>query len=118
MLAKKTLELNPHHPVMREMLNRVKDSSDGKIGEELEDNARLLFHMSLLNSGFNIEDPSDFALSLGKLINTGFGLKRDEPIQEIEIDLEEEKPADEADTETEEEEVPLDFDENEGSGDG
>jgi len=26
MLAKKTLELNPHHPVIKEMLNKVKQS--------------------------------------------------------------------------------------------
>jgi HSP90 family molecular chaperone len=77
MLAKKTLELNPHHSVMKEMLSKVKESSDGKLGEDQEDMARLLFHMALLNSGFNIEDPSDFASSLGKLINTGFGLARD-----------------------------------------
>ena len=63
----------------------------------------------MLNSGFNIEDPSDFASSLGKLINTGFGLARDQAIEEIEIELEEEsKP--EADTEVEEE-IKLDFDE-------
>jgi len=83
MMAKKTLELNPNHSVMKEMLSRVKDSSDGKLGEDEEDMARLLFHMALLNSGFNIEDPSDFASSLGKLINTGFGLKRDQPVEEI-----------------------------------
>lgn len=111
MLAKKTLELNPHHSVMKEMLAKVKDATDGKLGEDEEDMARLLFHMALLNSGFNIEDPSDFATSLGKLINTGFGLKRDEPITEIEIELEEEKS--EADTEVEEEEIKLDFDDGE-----
>lgn len=110
MLAKKTLELNPHHSVMKEMLTRVKDASDGKLGEDIEDNARLLFHMALLNSGFNIEDPSDFASSLGKLINSGFGLKRDEPVTEIEVELEEETKSDEADSEVEEE-IKLDFDE-------
>jgi molecular chaperone HtpG len=77
MLAKKTLEINPHHSVMKEMLSKVKESTDGKLGDEKEDMARLLFHMALLNSGFNIEDPSEFATSLGKLINTGFGIDRD-----------------------------------------
>lgn len=66
--------------------------------------------MALLNSGFNIEDPSDFANSLGKLINTGFGLSRDEPVTEIEVELEEEKTDEEADSEVEEE-IKLDFDE-------
>jgi hypothetical protein len=104
MLAKKTLELNPHHSVMKEMLSKVKESSEGRMGEAEEDMARLLFHMALLNSGFNIEDPSDFASSLGKLINTGFGLQRDQPIEEIEVELEDESKSDEADTEVEEEE--------------
>jgi len=112
MLAKKTLELNPHHSVMKEMLAKVKDATDGKLGESEEDMARLLFHMALLNSGFNIEDPSDFASSLGKLINTGFGLKRDQPVEEIEVELEDESKSGEADTETEEE-IKLDFEEGE-----
>lgn len=90
MLAKKTLELNPHHSIMKELLSKVKDSSDGKLGEAEEDMARLLFHMALLNSGFNIEDPSDFAGSLSKLINTGFGLARDQPVEMIEIELDDE----------------------------
>jgi len=29
MLAKKTLEINPHHSVMKEMLKAVKDNTDG-----------------------------------------------------------------------------------------
>jgi len=68
MLAKKTLELNPHHSVMKELLKKVKESSDGKLGEETEDMAGLMFHMALLNSGFNIEDPTDMANTLVKLI--------------------------------------------------
>jgi len=32
MLAKKTLELNPHHPVMRRLLESVKEN-DGEIPE-------------------------------------------------------------------------------------
>ena len=88
MLAKKTLELNPHHSVMKTMLAKIKESTDGKLGDTNEDMARLLYHMALLNSGFNIEDPSEFADSLGKLINTGFGLARDQPIEEIEVELE------------------------------
>jgi len=58
MLAKKTLEINPHHSVMKEMLSKVKDSVDGKLDESTEDSAKLMFHMALLNSGFNIDDPS------------------------------------------------------------
>jgi hypothetical protein len=31
MLAKKTLEINPHHSVMKELLQRVKDAADGEL---------------------------------------------------------------------------------------
>lgn len=64
MLAKKTLELNPHHSAMKEMLNKVKESVDGQLDAPTEDLARLMFNMALLNSGFNIDDPSDLTAPL------------------------------------------------------
>ena len=67
MLAKKTLELNPHHPVIKEMLNKVKsmqDNEDSNTEAELGEYADLMYNMALLNSGFNIENPSDFSTPL------------------------------------------------------
>ena len=62
--------------------------------------------MALLNSGFNIDNPNDFTNPLQKLINVGFGLDREEPVEEIEIEIEpeEEQQAEEAP----EEEIKLD----------
>ncbi len=60
MLAKKTLELNPHHPVIKEMLNRVKFAADGEPADEvLVDYADMIFNLAMLNSGFLIENPTD-----------------------------------------------------------
>ena len=88
MLAKKTLELNPHHPVIKEMLNKVKEmSGDDDVSEELVEYADLIFNMALLNSGFLIENPTDFTLPLQRLLKVGFGIRRDAPIEEIEIDI-------------------------------
>lgn len=66
MLAKKTLELNPHHPVIKEMLNRVKESQGENeiIESELSEYADLLYNMGMLNSGFLIENPADFSVPL------------------------------------------------------
>jgi molecular chaperone HtpG len=69
----------------------VKDSVDGEVDEATKDYAKLMFHMALLNSGFTIDEPSDFTAPLQKLINVGFGLSRDEPIEEIEVEIEEER---------------------------
>ena len=66
MLAKKTLELNPHHPVIKEMLQRVKEaqSSGSEVAEEVGEYGTLLYNMALLNSGFLIENPTDFVSPL------------------------------------------------------
>lgn len=60
MLAKKTLELNPHHPVNKELLAKVKESPDGELSEEFKEYADLLYNSALLNSGFIIENPAEF----------------------------------------------------------
>ena len=87
MLAKKTFEINPHHPVIKEMLNKVRNLGEEDTSEELSEYADLLYNMALLNSGFLIENPTDMTVPLQKLLKIGFGLKRDEPIEEIEVDI-------------------------------
>ena len=104
MLAKKTLELNPHHPVIKELLTKVKASAGGEVDPEVGEYADLLYNMALLNSGFLIENPSDFTAPLQKLLKVGFGLRRDAPIEEIEVDIssvEDDEAADEPDVEGE-----------------
>lgn len=106
MLAKKTLELNPHHSAIKQMLDRLK-KNDNIMDEETEDLARVMYHMALINSGFNIDKPSEFTSPLQKLINVGFGLDREEPVEEIEVELDDETP-DEASKDDDVEEINLD----------
>jgi len=73
------------------MLEKVKNSVDEKLDQATEDLAKLLYNMALLNSGFNIDDPNDMTGPLQKLINVGFGLDREEPVEEIEIEIEPEE---------------------------
>ena len=42
MLAKKSLEINPNHPVMKAMLQKLKDS-DGQLSEADSEYADLLY---------------------------------------------------------------------------
>merc|ERR1719327_1648438 len=58
MMARKTLEINPHHGVMKEMLQKLKDSDSKELDDSSKDMADLMFNMALLNSGFNIDDPN------------------------------------------------------------
>ena len=118
MLAKKTLEINPHHSVMKELLQKVKAAPDEKLDDSTEDLANLLYNMALLNSGFGIDDPMPLTQPLQRLINVGFGLARDEPVEEIEVEIDEEEdeaPKDSTSTPEpeEEEEISLTPDEPE-----
>lgn len=106
MLAKKTLELNPHHPVIKELLSRVKAAAGGEVDIEVKEYAEILYNMALLNSGFLIENPTEFTSPLNKLLKVGFGLRKDSVVEEIEVDIsstDEEEVTEEPDVEGEEE---------------
>ena len=108
MLAKKTLDINPHHPVIKELLDRVKQS-DGSPDDDTAEIAHLIWHAALLNSGFIIEDPSEINNPVQNLIKMGLGLKRDAKVEEIEVDIEEDDEEDEMDNiiEIDPEEIEL-----------
>ena len=50
--------------------------------------------MAIINSGFSVENPMDLTEPLEKLIKVGFGLERDAPVEEIEIELDDEEEED------------------------
>merc|ERR1712180_349485 len=58
MVSKKTMELNPKHPIMQEL--KSKASAD-KSDKTVKDLVWLLFDTSLLTSGFGLEEPTQFA---------------------------------------------------------
>jgi HSP90 family molecular chaperone len=78
MLAKKHFEINPHHPVMKELLNRVKESG-GEPDEQTKNTMNLVFNMALLNSGFSIDDPSEIADTMHGILKKEVGLPIDAP---------------------------------------
>lgn len=76
MVSKKTLELNPSHPIVRELRNKVDaDQSD----KTVKDLAFLLFDTALLTSGFQLEDPTGYAERIHRMIKLGLSIDDDEP---------------------------------------
>jgi hypothetical protein len=65
----------------------VKEADGKEVESEVSEYATVLYNIALLNSGFLIENPSDFSTPLQKLLKVGFGLKKDAPIEEIEVDI-------------------------------
>jgi len=77
------LEINPSHPAIKELFERVKEDPD----RETEELARVLYEGALINSGYSIKDPDAFSKRFYKLFNGALGIPRDAKVEEIEVDL-------------------------------
>jgi molecular chaperone HtpG len=76
MASKKTMEINPRHPIIKELRNKVAaDQSD----KTVKDLVYLLFDTSLLTSGFQLEDPNGYAERIHRMIKLGLTIDDDEP---------------------------------------
>ena len=74
MAAKKHLEINPDHPIMESLRQRVEaDKHDMSV----KDLVMLLFETSLLSSGFTLEDPFTHASRIHRMIKLGLGIEDD-----------------------------------------
>lgn len=76
MTSKKSLELNPKHPIVQNL--KAKFTADAN-DRTVKDLVWLLFETSLLTSGFSLPDPSVFAGRIHKLIRLGLSIYEDEP---------------------------------------
>ena len=68
-MAKKTLEINPFHPIVLKLRDNFEKDKTDRTTKEL---TWLLYETSLLTSGFSLDDPNQFASRIHKFI--GFGL--------------------------------------------
>jgi len=79
MVAKKHLEINPDHPIIKSL--KVRADAD-KNDKSVKDLIVLLFEAALLSSGFSLEDPQIFASRLHRMIKLGLGIDEDEPMED------------------------------------
>ncbi|XP_043201423.1 endoplasmin homolog [Amphibalanus amphitrite] len=76
---RKTLEINPRHPLIKEMLRLVEE---GSADETTRDMARMLYRTSVLRSGFQLKDTVDFAASIETMMRKTLGVPLDEQPEE------------------------------------
>jgi len=96
MLSKKTLEINPLHPIIKEL--KAKTESDPS-DKSLIDLANLLYDATLLQSGFAHKEPNEFATRIHRVVANGLNL---DPTAEAEDEPEVEETKEEKTESTEE----------------
>merc|ERR1712056_157268 len=106
MSGRKTLEINPKHPVVADLLAKVKEDKEDNAAL---DTAQVLFQTALIESGYDIADPSALVNRVYRLMSKELGVDPDAPLKEVEVPEEEE--------EAEEEDKDEEDDDKDDSGD-
>merc|ERR1712078_518369 len=104
MQSKKTMEVNPKHSIMSEL---KKKASADKSDKTVKDLIWLSFDTSLLTSGFNLDEPTQFAGRIHRMIKLGLSIDDDDeglgdddelpPLEEVEGSAEEASKMEEVD---------------------
>eukprot|EP00929_Paragymnodinium_shiwhaense_P025002 TRINITY_DN1522_c0_g1_i1.p1 TRINITY_DN1522_c0_g1~~TRINITY_DN1522_c0_g1_i1.p1 ORF type:complete len:805 (-),score=391.53 TRINITY_DN1522_c0_g1_i1:144-2558(-) len=115
MSGRKTLEINPNHPVVVDLLAKVKASKEDSAAL---DSAQVLFQTALIESGYEIADPSALVNRVYRLMSKELGVDPDAPLKEVEVpegeeeeEEAEEEDKDDSDDEEEEKEDKKDKEE-------
>lgn len=106
---KKTLEINPRHPLIKELLRRVTADPADKTAK---DTALMMFKTATLRSGYMLRDTATFAESVEQLMRKVLGIPLDETPEEEDDDYENpEESSQQINADNEEEERDEEHDE-------
>ena len=93
MVSKKTMEVNPRHPIV---VNLNKMFAENKDSQEAKDLGALLFDTALINSGFTMERTEEFAARMYRMMQGNLKLDSLELAPEMEVKEDEPEAAEDA----------------------
>lgn len=80
---KKTLEVNPRHPLVKELLRRIEDD---KTDEQAKHMAMVMFETATLRSGYQLKDTAAFAERVETMMRQTLGVSLNEKVEEDDDD--------------------------------
>merc|ERR1712115_192056 len=95
---KKTLEINTRHPIITALKAKVEEDTDDA---SLKDISTLLYDTALLQNGFLMEEPQEFATIINRVVSLGLDVDPNAEIAERVAETPEEEEEEEADEEKE-----------------
>ncbi|XP_058790757.1 endoplasmin-like [Phymastichus coffea] len=81
---KKTLEINPRHPLIRELLRRVESDPEDQATKDI---ATMMFQTATLRSGYMLKETASFASNVEQLMRKSLGIPLDEAPEDEGDDL-------------------------------
>ena len=91
--SRKTLEVNPRHPLIAAMATQAAADPQA-INADTRDLVNILYDAALLNSGFQIDDAKDFSSRIFRVIKTGLKIDSFDLLPPIDVPVEEEEEDD------------------------
>jgi len=98
--GKRVLEINPHHPIIKRLLEIVENSG---ADDGTKDVAHVLYDTAVLNSGYALNEPKDLTGRINKMMATSMEI---DPEAEIEEEIFEEDTEDEVSDDEEPDDEP------------
>lgn len=80
---RKTLEINPRHPLIRELLRRTQQDQDDHTAKDI---ALMMFRTATLRSGYMLKETAEFSESVEQLMRKTLGISLDETPEEEDYD--------------------------------
>lgn len=103
--SKKIMEINVEHPLIVKLADNLRKT--GTLDKSDTDIIQLLYEVSLISSGFNFDDPSEFVQRMYRVISMGTGTDGPEE-QDPKETIEPEEPAEKSETKAETDMESLD----------
>ncbi|XP_074127520.1 endoplasmin isoform X1 [Sminthopsis crassicaudata] len=105
---KKTLEINPRHPLIKDMLRRVKEDEEDKTVLDL---AVVLFETATLRSGYLLPNTKEYGDRIERMLRLSLNIDPDAKVEEEpEEDLEDDTTEDTSEDSKPEDEEEVDMD--------